>query len=313
MKIKLPSIIIGLALTSTLFAQIPSTGLVGYWPFNGNANDASGNLNNGTVNGASLTTDRFGNANAAYSFNGVDNNIYIAASASINVSTEWTISCWVKVNVFPSYLSNIIWKSDGNAGMNYKAHIRVNLNKQIDGYQGCNSPQLNSNTGLLDNLKWNQITCIHTSTNQKIYLNNVLVENKLFADPGCLTKDMYIGYDPMVVNRAFNGVIDEVRVYNLALTEPEIGALYNETNTTAIVNNKQTSIGLYPNPSHDILNILNARGFTINISDISAKLVMQSKVQKDNESINISCLKGGVYFVNLNNEQSTFSHKIIKQ
>jgi opacity protein-like surface antigen len=53
--------------TSTLFAQVPSyvptNGLVGYWPFNGNANDESGNGNNGTVNGASLTTDRFGYLN----------------------------------------------------------------------------------------------------------------------------------------------------------------------------------------------------------------------------------------------------------
>jgi hypothetical protein len=43
-------------------------GLVGYWPFNGNANDESGNGNHGTVNGATLTTDRFGNAGKAYSF-----------------------------------------------------------------------------------------------------------------------------------------------------------------------------------------------------------------------------------------------------
>jgi hypothetical protein len=51
--------------TQSLFAQVPSyvpsNGLVGYWPFNGNANDESGTGNNGTVNGAVLTTDRFGN------------------------------------------------------------------------------------------------------------------------------------------------------------------------------------------------------------------------------------------------------------
>ena len=45
-----------------------SNGLVGYWPFNGNANDESGNGNDGTVNGATLTTDRFGNSNSAYEF-----------------------------------------------------------------------------------------------------------------------------------------------------------------------------------------------------------------------------------------------------
>ena len=44
-------------------SYVPTDGLVGYWPFNGNANDESGNGNNGTVNGATLTSDRFGNEN----------------------------------------------------------------------------------------------------------------------------------------------------------------------------------------------------------------------------------------------------------
>ncbi len=52
-----------------------SDGLVAYYPFNGNANDESGNGNNGIVHGATLTADRSGNANSAYSFNGIDNYI----------------------------------------------------------------------------------------------------------------------------------------------------------------------------------------------------------------------------------------------
>jgi hypothetical protein len=50
-------------------SYVPTSGLVGWWPFNGNANDESGNGNNGTVNGATLTTDRFGNEGSAYDFN----------------------------------------------------------------------------------------------------------------------------------------------------------------------------------------------------------------------------------------------------
>jgi hypothetical protein len=69
-----------------MFAQIPSyvptNGLVGYWPFNGNANDVSGNGNNGVVSGATLTTDRFGAANKAYSFNGSSNFISVSPSLS---------------------------------------------------------------------------------------------------------------------------------------------------------------------------------------------------------------------------------------
>ena len=53
-----------LSINSIAFAQIPSAGLVGSWPFNGNANDESVNNNNGVVFGATLTTDRFGNPNS---------------------------------------------------------------------------------------------------------------------------------------------------------------------------------------------------------------------------------------------------------
>ena len=73
----------------SLFAQVPSyvptNGLVGYWPFNGNANDESGNGNNGVVNGASLTLDRSGNVNNAYSFNGLNNLIRIPHQNALNL------------------------------------------------------------------------------------------------------------------------------------------------------------------------------------------------------------------------------------
>jgi hypothetical protein len=77
-------------------AQIPTDGLVAWYPFNGNANDESGNGNHGTVNGATLTTDRFGNANSAYSFDGV--NDFIDAGIFYNFGTaNFTVSCWFKL------------------------------------------------------------------------------------------------------------------------------------------------------------------------------------------------------------------------
>ena len=89
---KIIKILIAVALFNQLaFSQVPSyvpsNGLVGYWPFNGNANDASGNVNNGTVTGATLTTDRFGNSNSSYEFNGTSNKINFGSSQSlINLS-----------------------------------------------------------------------------------------------------------------------------------------------------------------------------------------------------------------------------------
>ncbi|MFN5402036.1 MAG: hypothetical protein ACK5AS_07970, partial [Bacteroidota bacterium] len=86
-------------------SYVPTNGLVGWWPFTGNANDESGNGNNATVNGAVLTSDRFGNSNAAYSYDGI--NDYLHGNASSFPSVDRTIALWF-------YTTNI---NVGSAGM----------------------------------------------------------------------------------------------------------------------------------------------------------------------------------------------------
>jgi len=89
-------LIAGLWFVICVQAQDPFTnGLVAYYPFNGNANDPSGHANNGTVNGAVLATDRFGNANSAYSLDGVSSLIAVPDSPSLRVSNNITVSCGV--------------------------------------------------------------------------------------------------------------------------------------------------------------------------------------------------------------------------
>ncbi|MFM7105117.1 MAG: hypothetical protein ACKOW8_06310 [Flavobacteriales bacterium] len=82
-------------LTAVSVAQVPSyvptDGLVGWWPFNGNANDESGNGNNGMVNGATLAEDRFGNVNAAFSFNSVPDRVEIGSTLNPTNYMEWQI------------------------------------------------------------------------------------------------------------------------------------------------------------------------------------------------------------------------------
>ena len=85
-----------------IFAQsppsyLPTEGLVGWWPFSGNALDSSTNGNNGIVSNAVLTTDRFGKPNAAYNFNGTDSRIDVADAPSLRVR-KITMSAWIKPN-----------------------------------------------------------------------------------------------------------------------------------------------------------------------------------------------------------------------
>ena len=97
---KTKSIIAALLLAaSSAFAQVPSyvptNGLVGWWPFNGNANDESGNGNNGIVNGATLTNDRFGNIGKSYSFN---QNSITTNYSGINGNGARTVTFWYTMN-----------------------------------------------------------------------------------------------------------------------------------------------------------------------------------------------------------------------
>ena len=88
------------ALSINAFAQIPVNGLVGYWPFNGNANDESGNGNNGMAHNVGLTKDRFGELNSAYSFNGIDTYIELPSSALFDTE-KFSVSIWVNIFYSP--------------------------------------------------------------------------------------------------------------------------------------------------------------------------------------------------------------------
>ena len=102
MKILLLLILICVSFVT--FSQVPNyvpiDDIAGWWPFNGNANDESGNGYNGTVNGATLTTDRFGNANSAYDFDGSGQEIVINdVNTLLDGSDELAISCWINLDV----------------------------------------------------------------------------------------------------------------------------------------------------------------------------------------------------------------------
>lgn len=74
--------------------------MAAYYPFNGNANDESGNGNHGAAFGASLTTDRSGNADSTYSFDGVNDYIDIGKDASLKMTDGLSISAWINIATF---------------------------------------------------------------------------------------------------------------------------------------------------------------------------------------------------------------------
>ena len=219
-------------------AFIPQNGLVAYYPFNGNANDISGNGNNGTVSGATLTTDRFGNANKAYSFDGVNNNIIVPNSSSLNISSnEISISMWIKwQNSDADYNYRGLSKGGQDVGSGYELIVRGESYWGGDfGAIEFDIPTNNTlgvqNTNSFRN-QWVHLLSVFNNGVRKIYVNGILSAIDTTSNTSILpnTNDLYLGPRNPINNYAgqLNGCLDDIRIYNSALNNQEIQALYNE-------------------------------------------------------------------------------------
>jgi len=248
MKKNYLKLIFAIVFASNVFAQnipshVPKDGLVGWWPFNGNANDESGNGNNGVVNGATLTTDRNGNSNSAYSFDGVGNFIKIQNSNSLNPGNI-SISGWFNTNSFASNVEKgakaIITKWYGKIacnsnGDNYNVQLSLINNKSaLVAATSLSNQVINSANSYFNELnKWINFTFIHDQNfGQKIYINGLLVYENQVKGLLCKTNnDLYFGADNAlnIINRFFQGYIDDIAIYNRSLTQQEITALYTST------------------------------------------------------------------------------------
>jgi len=248
MKSLLLSVIAIVFLTIFSFAQntptyVPTNGLVGWWPFNGNANDESGNGNNGTVNGATLTTDRFGNTNTSYYFNGANSNfIEIPSSASLNsTNSNFSWSFWIKF----SSISNDGWNS--NPGVISKTQNGTTCNGAtlIEGggrlaaqnLMNCGTNLINNGVGTnqitADNIWHHVVMTLRNGDSTKTYIDGVFQQSNIVD----ITYSIYsntpirIGRPTDPYWKSFTGIIDDIAIYNRALTQEEITQLYTACST----------------------------------------------------------------------------------
>jgi len=239
-----------LLMAAAAMAQVPSyvptNGLVGYWPFNGNANDESGNGRNGQVTDATLTADQFGNSSSAYNFdytgysNGsLDDMIYVPHDNGLN-SQQLSVSCWFKPTAW-SYPGNpgssAVFKRTENGYDNPPGefwYIVFNDDGKlvaglISDSQG-NSP-VESPTGAITLGNWCHAVLTYDGGVEKLYLNGNLIDqvsgSNLLSTQGTSGLSFGVSYQANGYWRPFNGDIDESAVWNRALTEQEITDLYN--------------------------------------------------------------------------------------
>ncbi|MGA2177765.1 MAG: immunoglobulin domain-containing protein [Verrucomicrobiota bacterium] len=195
-------------------------GLIAYYPFNGNANDESGNGFDGTVVGATLTTDRFGSLDSAYYFDGVSNDIIASVTNLPTGAAPRTVSLWAQAQLPPTG-SNLLWWGASQNGQGFGLiNSGTPYTWQGQSYGGGDDV----NSGVPVDTNWHQVVVIYDGTNLSISLDGV--------NEAGISNSINTPLSPLTIGSAasagtfFSGAIDDVRIYNRALSSLEVAALY---------------------------------------------------------------------------------------
>jgi hypothetical protein len=230
--------------------EVPEIGiannLTASYPFTGNANDESGNEHNGMVEGAVLTTDRFGNANCAYSFDGIDDRIQTNYNG-ITGNHPRSVSLWVKRSVADTQAMFCVAYGAGSDGKGNTFRCGVN-------YLGKKGITLDASNGIIEyesnvyDMDWHHYVWVVPDLP-----NPRLIDAKIFEDGELLQITIPLGYDEYTsINTVplytmtigdfisdhnnqhfyFAGSLDDIRIYNRALNAAEIDSLYHENGWT---------------------------------------------------------------------------------
>jgi Concanavalin A-like lectin/glucanases superfamily/Secretion system C-terminal sorting domain len=257
-----------LLLTTISFAQIPSyvpsNGLVGWWPFNGNANDESGNGNNGTVNGATLTADRFGVIEKAYDFNG-SSYIEVPNWDEILGASDFTITLWINPSTYNGWILAFGLNQDGQGFSCGNWHWGgENLGAQIWKYN-----YISPNQAILPTSTWNFLTIKFSQNTIVTFLNGVQQNSQLVnyvqtnLSAGILNFAKQIGF-----NEFFKGSLDDIGIWNRALTEAEIALLYAGCDLSVLSQPQDQSVA----------TSVGTASFSTNVSSSSATYQWQSNL-----------------------------------
>jgi hypothetical protein len=250
------SLVFSLACANPVVQAQPVTtsGLIGAWEFNGNANDSSAKGNNGTVQGASLTNDKNGNANSAYNFNG---NSYISISDPNNDLTfdvknqSFTIAMQVKLDNFSNPQ---VFFMDRGLQLNSPSSYSIGYRNGVlfaDSWDGGTNI-LGTTQTLVNSNQWYDLVVTSNTVGWHMYLDGISDQRSdnsiIGGDPSTFPSNYNstknneqlrtIGANYPGPNTFSNATIDNIYVYNRVLSANEISTLYNsvdEPNSTFLV------------------------------------------------------------------------------
>lgn len=298
---------------------------VAWYPFSGNAQDYSGLNNHGTVNGAVLTPNRFSNADCAYFFNGLNHNIRVPNSSSLNFTDAITVSFWMNAaelySTRESYpISHGNWENRWKISIIPDKRIRWTI-KTTDGIKDLDSEmKVSTNT-------WYHVVGLYDGQNIDIFINGALNAHSNYSGKILTTTiDLMIGQVlPNTTAYNFKGSLDDIVIYDYALSLEEITELYSVTSANRDNNgNMPTRFILsqnYPNPFNPMTTIEYwvplAGNVNLQVFDINGRLV-RTLVSENKAPGRYSVIwdaqnvSSGIYFIRMNARDFIMVKKCVK-
>lgn len=295
-------------------SYVPTDDLVGWWPFNGNANDESGNGNDGTVNGATLASDRYNQANKAYTFDGTSSFLQLGPSAFAALDEmdggDLTASFWFKPNSTGTLFMNFGWG----------VHTYFDGSSVVYGHVGIwpdNTWYYLNSEIINDPGTWHHIVIVKNGPNQEVYLNGT-APTTVASQPSSFGDQIYVGGNPMDNNGWFHGEMDDIGIWNRAISDAEVTGLFSGSGVGIEPESSTPSeLSIYPNPTKGSFALLHSLSGKVNLHvfDIAGRLVYSEVFSVNGEKtwhrLDLSTLTKGPYSLVVGDDNGRVSQRVV--
>ncbi|MFH0992027.1 MAG: LamG domain-containing protein [bacterium] len=210
--------------------NLPTKGLVAYYPFNGNTKDESGNGFHLTADGCELVQDRFTFGNKAYSFDGSVSRMMADIKGKFPVQ-QLTLSAWIYYRGGGAENPRIIAVSEGKTNIHTYSLIVNRDDGRLWFYTGTTGNDLHGNKRIIEKV-WHHVAVTYDGREVRIYQDGILDQRTYVYFKLEPLRDGYLMISHSdkegLLNDLFPGIIDDIRIYNQALDETEVHQLYHE-------------------------------------------------------------------------------------
>lgn len=299
-----------------------------YYPFSGNANDASGNNYHGTVFNATLCPDRFGNPDRAYCFNGINSYIDFPNTPALKPPLPLTISFWVKfesTNWLKCFILDTDFEQNNYTGIHVNLLPSFTMEFSYGGGAGntssSNRRSKNGTTPLQIGIWYHVVGVIKGPVDMDIYINCINDNGSYTGSGGPMSYSNIpgtIGRVDSDVNGppyTFQGALDDLRYWSRALSADEVNKLCVLTEIEEPMSSgKNKMFNIFPNPVENSLQIQMSSGednLFYEVFNIRGELVLtgQTENQKD---ISVIDLQDGLYVIRITTGSDVYFSKFVK-